>query len=168
MATLGAANLHKLSSKLNLKAESNKTKISTEGGDAVRRQPRSAGKKISETVELSQELISRGFAEVKKSMQPASARGAAIAVAKDFYENISAVGLLASTAAPKKGTADVALELSSIRRDTIKMMNRIPAEINIQVADEIKDLIARNEWPTDRETINARIHEISRRISESR
>ena len=37
------------------------------------------------------------------------------------------------------------------------MMNELPPDINIQVADEIRTLIAKGEWPTDTKAINDKI-----------
>ena len=119
---------------------------------------------IIETPKFSNELIEAGFAQVTRSMAPANARGAAVQRATDFYKNMDKIGLLAANAGPKKGTAAVSLELTSIRRDTLTMMNRLPAEVNIQIADAIKLQIEKNEWPTDKETINTRIKEISDQI----
>ncbi len=116
---------------------------------------------FSDTPKFSNDLIEAGFAQVTRSMAPANARGAAIQRAVDFYKNIDKVGLLVANAGPKKGTAAVSLELTSIRRDTLTMMNRLPAEVNIQIADAIKLQIDRNEWPTDKAAINTRIKEIA-------
>jgi len=58
----------------------------------------------------------------------------------------------------------MSLELSGIRRDTITMMNELPVEVNIQVADEIRALIAKNEWPTDTKAINEKIKQITNAI----
>jgi len=44
------------------------------------------------------------------------------------------------------------------------MMNELPAEVNIQVADEIRALIAKNEWPTDTKSINEKIKQITNAI----
>jgi hypothetical protein len=84
---------------------------------------------------------------------------------EDRYKNISEVGLLNVEAGPKSGPASVSLELTGIRRDTITMMNELPPDINVQVADEIRALIAKGEWPTDTEAINNKITQISQSFS---
>ena len=125
----------------------------------------SAGRQVAENVKFSQELIERGFTQVEKSMLSTRVRGGAVAAAIDFYKNLPEIGMLVANAGPKKGTASVSLELSSIRRDTITMMNSLPPEINIQVADEIKTQISNNEWPTDVTSIHSRIKAISEAIA---
>ena len=41
------------------------------------------------------------------------------------------------------------------------MMNELPPEINVQVADEIRSLISKGEWPTDAKAIHDKIEQIS-------
>ena len=48
------------------------------------------------------------------------------------------------------------------------MMNELPADVNIQVADEIRVLIAKNEWPTDTKSINEKIKQITNAIQSQR
>ena len=45
------------------------------------------------------------------------------------------------------------------------MMNELPPDINVQVADEIRALIAKGEWPTDTKAINNKIIQISQSFS---
>ena len=116
----------------------------------------------SKHVILSQELIAKNYAKVTEAMSQGNIRGAAISSVADRFENIPEVGLLNVNSGPKSGPASVSLELSSIRRDTITMMNKLPAEINIQVADEIRSLISKGEWPTDAKAIHKKIEQISK------
>lgn len=115
---------------------------------------------------LSQELIARNYAKVTESMAQGNIRGAALSQIEDRHKNIPEVGLLNVKAGPKSGPASVSLELSGIRRDTITMMNELPPDINIQVADEIRTLIAKGEWPTDTKAINDKIIQISQSFSQ--
>ena len=115
----------------------------------------------SKDVILSQELISKNYAKVTEAMSQGNIRGAAISRVVDRFENIPEVGLLNANAGPKSGPASVSLELSGIRRDTITMMNELPPEINIQVADEIRSLISKGQWPTDAKAIHNKIEQIS-------
>ena len=114
---------------------------------------------------LSQELIARNYAKVTEAMAQSNIRGAALSRIEDRYKNISEVGLLNVEAGPKSGPASVSFELTGIRRDTITMMNELPPDINVQVADEIRALIAKGEWPTDTEAINIKIRQISQYFS---
>ena len=112
-------------------------------------------------VMLSQELIEQNYAKVTQAMSQGNIRGAAISSVADRFENIPEIGLLNVNSGPKSGPASVSLELSGIRRDTITMMNELPPEINVQVADEIRSLISKGEWPTDAKAIHDKIEQIS-------
>ena len=125
------------------------------------------GEKPADVV-LSQELIAKNYLKVTASMEAGKSRGASLSKISDSYDNIPEVGLLNANSGPKSGPASVSLELSGIRRDTITMMNEVPAEVNIQVADEIRVLIAKNEWPTDTKSINEKIKQITNAIQSQR
>ena len=116
----------------------------------------------SKDVMLSQELIAKNYAKVTEAMSQGNIRGAAISKAADRFKNIPEIGLLNVNSGPKSGPASVSLELSGIRRDTITMMNELPPEINVQVADEIRSLISKGEWPTNAKAVHEKIEQISK------
>jgi len=111
-------------------------------------------------IELSSEKVAAGYDEVSKSMKAGRTRGAAISKFVDQYENMEKVGMLAASVGPKSGPTAAAVELSSIRRDTLQMMNNLPPNVSIKLADQIREQIARGEWPTDKDKINQKIKEI--------
>ena len=115
----------------------------------------------SKDIILTQELIAKNYAKVTQAMSEANIRGAALSSVADRFENIPEIGLLNVNSGPKSGPAAVSVELSGIRRDTITMMNELPPEINVQVADEIRSLISKGEWPTDAKAIHDRIEQIA-------
>ena len=115
----------------------------------------------STDVILSQELIAKNYAKVTEAMSQGNIRGTAVASVADRFENIPEIGLLNVNSGPKSGPASVSIELSGIRRDTITMMNELPPKINVQVADEIRYLISKGEWPTDAKAIHDKIEQIT-------
>ena len=115
----------------------------------------------SKHVILSQELIAKNYAKVTEAMSQGNIRGAALSSAADQFDNIPEIGLLNVNSGPKSGPASVSIELSGIRRDTITMMNELPPKINVQVADEIRSLISKGEWPTDAKAIHDKIKQIT-------
>ena len=115
----------------------------------------------SKDIILTQELIAKNYAKVTEAMSQANTRGAALSSVADRFENIPEIGLLNVNSGPKSGPAAVSVELSGIRRDTITMMNELPPEINVQVADEIRSLISKGEWPTDAKAIHDKLEQIS-------
>ena len=100
-------------------------------------------------------------------METSNIRGNAIKSMDDGRQNYSKVGMLNLNTIPANGPKSVAVELSTIRRDTITMMNKLPIEVNIKVADEIRHMIDVNEFPTDAKKINKIIQEISQSLAKS-
>ena len=120
---------------------------------------------ITQNKQRQNEAIEYGYNQVAKSMESSNIRGNAIKSMDDGRLNYSKIGMLNLNTIPANGPRSVAVELSAIRRDTITMMNKLPIEVNIKVADEIRHLIELNEFPTDAKKINKIIQEISQSLA---
>jgi len=110
--------------------------------------------------------IESGYAHVIASMRTSNIRGKAIKRMEDRHDNYAQLGMLSVNAIAANGPKSVAVELSTIRRDTITMMNKLPIEVNIKVADEIRHMIKLNQFPTDVEEINQTIKEITASVAD--
>ena len=119
---------------------------------------------INKVKQRENEAIEYGYKQVIKSMATSNIRGNAINRMEDGITNHDKVGMLNLNVIPSNGPKSVAVELTTIRRDTISMMNKLPAEVNILVADEIKQQIKLNRFPTNIEEVNKKILEISNDI----
>ena len=119
---------------------------------------------INKVKQRQNEAIEYGYKQVIKSMATSNIRGNAINRMEDGITNHDKVGMLNLNVIPSNGPKSVAVELTTIRRDTISMMNKLPAEVNILVADEIKQQIKLNRFPTNIEEVNKKILEISNDI----
>ena len=119
---------------------------------------------INKVKQRENEAIEYGYKQVIKSMATSNIRGNAINRMEDGITNHDKVGMLNLNVIPGNGPKSVAVELTTIRRDTISMMNKLPAEVNILVADEIKQQIKLNRFPTNIEEVNKKILEISNDI----
>jgi hypothetical protein len=120
---------------------------------------------ITQNKQRQNEAIEYGYNQVAKSMESSNIRGNAIKSMDDGRLNYSKIGMLNLNTIPANGPRSVSVELSAIRRDTITMMNKLPIEVNIKVADEIRHLIELNEFPTDAKKINEIIQEISQSLA---
>ena len=120
---------------------------------------------ITQNKQRQNKAIEYGYNQVAKSMESSNIRGNAIKSMDDGRLNYSKIGMLNLNTIPANGPRSVAVELSAIRRDTITMMNKLPIEVNIKVADEIRHLIELNEFPTDAKKINEIIQEISQSLA---
>ena len=121
---------------------------------------------LTQTRQHENDTIEYGFKQVAESMRTSNIRGNAIKSMDDGRPNYSKVGMLNLNAISPNGPKAVAVELSTIRRDTIAMMNKLPIEVNIQVADKIRQMIDANEFPTDIKEINKTIQAISQSLGE--
>lgn len=53
--------------------------------------------------------------------------------------------------------ASVSVKLNGVKRNVLTAMNELPVEVNLAIADEIRDRIKAGDWPTNREQSNAAI-----------
>ena len=49
------------------------------------------------------------------------------------------------------------MKLNGVKRNVLTAMNELPSEVNVAIADEIRDRIKAGDWPTNREQSNAAI-----------
>ena len=119
---------------------------------------------INKVKQRQKEAIEYGYKQVIESMATSNIRGNALNRMEDGISNHEKVGMLNLNVIAGNGPKSVAVELTTIRRDTISMMNKLPAEVNILVADEIKQQIKLNQFPTNVEEVNKKIMEISNEI----
>ena len=67
---------------------------------------------------------------------------------------MSRVGMGSSQVTQYSSPANISVELSSVKKDVLQMMKSLPAEVNIEIADEIRARIRSGNWPTDRQASN--------------
>ena len=89
-----------------------------------------------------------------------SAKGRVISATSDGVDNIKPVGMLSAQVKKLSGAAGVAVELNSVKKDVIASMNKLPREVNVQIADQIRRQIRSGNWPIDRDDANNAIKKI--------
>ena len=52
------------------------------------------------------------------------------------------------------------MELKSVKKDAIASMNKLPREVNVQIADQIRQQIRSGNWSIDRNEANNAIKKI--------
>ena len=83
-----------------------------------------------------------------------------ISATSDGVDNIKPVGMLSAQGKKLSGAAGVAVELNSVKKDVIASMNKLPREVNVQIADQIRKQISDGNWPIDRNEANNAIKKI--------
>ena len=104
--------------------------------------------------------LASGYDVANRLIKSNSAKGRVISATSDGVDNIKPVGMLSAQVKKLSGAAGVAVELNSVRKDVIASMNKLPREVNVQIADQIRQQIRSGNWPIDRNEANNAIKKI--------
>ena len=108
----------------------------------------------------STQRLASGYDVANRLIKSNSAKGRVISATSDGVDNIKPVGMLSAQVKKLSGAAGVAVELNSVRKDVIASMNKLPREVNVQIADQIRQQIRSGNWPIDRNEANNAIKKI--------
>ena len=108
----------------------------------------------------SMQRLASGYDVANRLIKSNSAKGRVISATSDGVDNIKPVGMLSAQVKKLSGAAGVAVELNSVRKDVIASMNKLPREVNVQIADQIRQQIRSGNWPIDRDDANNAIKKI--------
>ena len=108
----------------------------------------------------SMQSLASGYDVANRLIKSNSAKGRAISATSDGVDNIKPVGMLSAQVKKLSGAAGVAVELNSVKKDVIASMNKLPREVNVQIADQIRQQIRSGNWPIDRDDANNAIKKI--------
>lgn len=101
--------------------------------------------------------IAQAYQRTQASFAAADQRGQAAASARDAFTDLGDKLLKARDITPASSSASVVVELSSIKRDAIAMMNALPVEVRVELADRVRAQVQSGNWPVDRDESNAAI-----------
>jgi len=108
----------------------------------------------------SMQRLASGYDVANRFIKSNSAKGRVISATSDGVDNIKPVGMLSAQVKKLSGAAGVAVELNSVKKDVIASMNKLPREVNVQIADQIRQQIRSGNWPIDRNEANNAIKKI--------
>jgi len=108
----------------------------------------------------SMQSLASGYDVANRLIKSNSAKGRVISATSDGVDNIKPVGMLSAQVKKLSGAAGVAVELNSVKKDVIASMNKLPREVNVQIADQIRQQIRSGNWPIDRDDANNAIKKI--------
>ena len=109
----------------------------------------------------SAQRLASGYDVANRLIKSNSAKGRVISATSDGVDNIKPVGMLSAQVKKLSGAAGVAVELNSVKKDVIASMNKLPGEVNVQIADQIRQQIRSGNWPIDRNEANNAIKKIT-------
>ena len=95
-----------------------------------------------------------GYENAENFMESSAAKKRVIQASTHGRGNMSRVGMGSSQVTQYSSPANISVELSSVKKDVLQMMKSLPAEVNIEIADEIRARIRSGNWPIDRQESN--------------
>lgn len=95
-----------------------------------------------------------GYENAENFMEISAAKKRVIQASTHGRGNMSRVGMGSSQVTQYSSAANISVELSSVKKDVLQMMKSLPAEVNIEIADEIRERIRSGNWPIDRQESN--------------
>ena len=102
----------------------------------------------------SYQKMKAGYDNAEKFIEITGAKKRALKAMEDGVKNVQAVPLLLSEKKSGSGPLNVLVKLNSVKRDVLQMMNKLPVEVNIEIADKIRAEIASGNWPTNKNESN--------------
>ena len=98
--------------------------------------------------------LKAGYENADRFIDNSAAKNRVIQASTHGRGNMSTVGMGSSQVTQFSSTANISVELSSVKKDVLQMMKSLSAEVNIEIADEIRSRIRAGNWPIDRQASN--------------
>ena len=87
----------------------------------------------------SYQKMKAGYDNAEKFIEITGAKKRALSAMDDGLKNVQALPLLLSEKKSGSGPLNVLVKLNSVKRDVLQMMNKLPVEVHIEIADKIPD-----------------------------
>ena len=98
--------------------------------------------------------LKAGYENADRFIDNSAAKKRVIQASTHGRGNMSTVGMGSSQVTQFSSIANISVELSSVKKDVLQMMKSLSAEVNIEIADEIRSRIRAGNWPIDRQSSN--------------
>ena len=98
--------------------------------------------------------LKAGYENADRFIDNSAAKKRVIQASTHGRGNMSTVGMGSSQVTQFSSAANISVELSSVKKDVLQMMKNLSAEVNIEIADEIRSRIRAGNWPIDRQASN--------------
>jgi len=98
--------------------------------------------------------LKAGYENADRFIDNSAAKKRVIQASTHGRGNMSTVGMGSSQVTQFSSAANISVELSSVKKDVLQMMKSLSAEVNIEIAHEIRSRIRAGNWPIDRQASN--------------
>ena len=96
------------------------------------------------------QALTNGYEKAQQFIQASDAKGRVLAAMTDRNTKMEQVGLLNSQAAQFSSAHSVSVQLNSVSKQVISEMAKLPADVNIEIADKIRISIQNGDWPKNK------------------
>ena len=97
------------------------------------------------------QALSKGYDKARQFIHNNDAKGRVMGAMRDRNTEFQGVGLLNSQARQFSSAHSVSVDLNSVSKQVITEMAKLPAQVNIEIADKIRMSIQNGDWPRNRE-----------------
>ena len=104
--------------------------------------------------------LQAGYENAQKFIEINQAKNRVMAAQGDSVTNKTKTPLLLSNNVSFSTVESVSVKLNGVKRNVLTAMNELPVEVNVAIADEIRDRIKAGNWLTNREQSNAAIEKM--------
>lgn len=95
-----------------------------------------------------------GYENANRFIEISAAKKRVLQASTHGQGDISRVGMGSSQVTQYSTAANISVELNSVKKEVIQMMKNLPADVNIEIADDIRAKIRSGDWPIDRQASN--------------
>ena len=96
------------------------------------------------------QALSKGYDNARKFIHTSEAKARVMSAMRDQNTEFQQVGMLNIQARQFSSAHSVAVELNSVSKKVITEMAKLPAQVNIEIADKIRASIQAGDWPKNK------------------
>ena len=96
------------------------------------------------------QALSKGYDNARKFIHTSEAKARVMSAMRDQNTEFQQVGMLNIQARQFSSAHSVSVELNSVSKKVITEMAKLPAQVNIEIADEIRASIKAGDWPKNK------------------
>lgn len=98
--------------------------------------------------------VKAGYENADRFIENSAAKKRVLQASTHGRGNMSTVGMGSSQVTQYSTTANISVELNSVKKEVLQMMKNLSAEANIEIANKIRSKIRSGDWPIDRQASN--------------
>ena len=102
----------------------------------------------------SYQKVRAGYENADRFIENSAAKKRVLQASTHGQGDMLRVGMGSSQVTQYSTAANISVELNSVKKEVLQMMKSLPAEVNIEIANNIRSKIRSGDWPIDRQASN--------------